>query len=333
MNLKFIFAVSVACILLITILTNLCFALTWVIGKIAHSRIYYSAFVKANLALIILFLLVFLNGIFIGRWRIKTTNHTLCYSELPKSFDGYRIVQISDLHLAYYEGHEKQLQRLVDRINAETPDIICFTGDLVNLTSKEIDPMLPYLQQLRAKDGIYSVLGNHDALPYGHGTKSPERNKERQEIISMQQNKLLWHLLLDENCQIERNREHITIAGVRYIKGEQEHLSPISAGDLNKALTGAEGFTILLAHNPANWDESVKGKLPIALTLSGHTHAGQMRFLGWTPSSFFFKQTDGIYEHQGQYLNVNIGAGGTVPLRICAPLDITVLTLRTRESF
>lgn len=326
-HMKFLLASLTALSILLASAIHLCYAIAWIAGKIFHTHIRYALFGKTTLALLILISMLFLFGYFVGRWRTKTNEVTLTFHDLPSQFDGCKIVHISDLHLMSFAGHEKDLQKIVERINALQPDIICFTGDLIGLDANEIDIFLPILKQMKARHGIYSVLGNHDYVPYGHRS-SAERHQNLLQVMMAETEMLGWRLLNDENETLKIGDDSITIAGIQYLKSERERLSPISHGDINAALQDTCPFTILLAHNPANWDEHIKEKRNVQLTLSGHTHAAQIRLFGWTPASLFFESTDGLYEAPGQYLYVNTGLGATAPIRIGVPQEITLITLK-----
>ncbi len=324
---KFLLASLTALSILLTTLVHLCYVIAWIVGRMLHTPVRYAIFGKATLALLAFVLIVFLLGYYVGRWRCKTNEIELTFSDLPTEFNDYKIVHISDLHLSAFEGHDKELQKTIDRINALEPDIICFTGDLIGISGNEVEHFIPILSQLKAKHGIYSILGNHDYVPYG--MRSPEqRQQELLQVMTSESELLGWHLLNDEHLTLHQGNDSITIAGIQYLKSERERLSPISHGDIDKALDGVRGFTILLAHNPANWDEHIKGKRPVQLTLSGHTHAAQIRIFGWTPASLFFESTAGLYTHQGQYLYVNTGIGCTAPIRIGVPQEITLIKLK-----
>ncbi|MCQ2349356.1 MAG: metallophosphoesterase [Paludibacteraceae bacterium] len=327
---KFLLAALTALSILIATVVHLCFVVAWTIGRIIHTPIRYAIFGKTTILLLVFVAILFLFGYFMGRWRTKTNEVTLTFEELPTQFDGFKIVHISDLHLMSFAGHEKNLQQTVEKINALNPDIICFTGDLIGLDANELDAFLPILKQMKAKYGIYSVLGNHDYVPYGVRS-TQERHQALLQVMMAETETLDWRLLNDENTTVRIGDDAITVAGIQYLKSERERLSPISHGDIDAALQNALPFTIMLAHNPANWDEHIKSKRNVQLTLSGHTHAAQIRLLGWTPASLFFESADGLYEAHGQYLYVNTGLGATAPIRIGVPQEITLITLKKKS--
>lgn len=250
-------------------------------------------------------------------------------SNLPTSFDGYRVVHISDLHLNSFEGRGRALQRAVDKINALQADVVVVTGDLVSHGHWELDGLQDILEGVKAKDGVYSILGNHDYSEYHHWPSRQER-AEAVEILKRRQRDMGWHLLLNENRTITRGADSISIVGVENISGDRHFKS---YGDLARAMQGAEGeYKILLSHDPTHWRKEVVDKSDIDLMLAGHTHAMQMKFLGWSPSSFIYDEWGGLYCHKEQYLYVNIGLGQTLfKARIGAVPEITLIELTSKK--
>jgi len=184
------------------------------------------------------------------------------------------------------------------------------------------------LSKIKAKDGVYSVLGNHDYSAYSNFPDSiqwqyVEELKQRQENMG-------WDLLLDENVNIIRDDDTISLIGVENIS---THRAFLSYGNLHKAMQNADGsYKILLSHDPTHWELEVKDTPEIDLMLSGHTHAMQFSIFGWSPSSFIFKEVAGLFQHEDQYLYVNIGLGETLmKARIGTKPEITVIQL-TVES-
>lgn len=248
---------------------------------------------------------------------------------LPATFDGYRVVHISDLHLKSFEGRGKALQRAVDKINALNPDVVVFTGDLVSYGHWELDGLQDILSELKAKDGVYSVLGNHDYSEYYRWPSQQER-VEALEILKRRQRDMGWQLLLNENRTIARGEEKISIIGVENISGDKHFRT---YGDLAKAMQGVDGeYKILLSHDPTHWRSGVVGQSDIDLMLAGHTHAMQVMLLGWSPSSLIYDEWGGLYSEGGQYLYVNRGMGQTVfKARIGATPEITLIELKSKK--
>lgn len=247
-------------------------------------------------------------------------------SRLPASFDGYRVVHISDMHLNSFAGREKALQRAVDKTNALNPDVVLFTGDLVSLGHWELDGMQEILAGVRAKDGVFSVLGNHDYSEY-HRWPSKQEQAEAVEMLKRRQRDMGWRLLLNENEPIARGVDTISIIGVENISGDRHFRT---YGDLAQAMQGADGaYKILLSHDPSHWRKEVVGKSDIDLMLAGHTHAMQVMLFGWSPSSLIYDEWGGLYSEGEQSLYVNRGLGQTVfKARIGAMPEITLLELK-----
>lgn len=282
-----------------------------------------------GLLMLLIPLLVALYGYCIGRNKIVEKHTEVVSATLPQAFDGYRIVQISDLHLASFRGREEVLKKIVGRINALNPDAIMFTGDLVSNDSSELDGFEPLLGSLLAKDGVYSVLGNHDYLLYRKWRSDSLRMKAVAALVERERG-LGWNLLLDSNAFIIRGSDTLAVIGVENTS-TMRHFP--SSGNLKKAMAGTGGsWKILLSHDPTHWDAEVRNE-QIPLTLSGHTHALQFSLFGWCPSRYIFRQYRGMYCLNGKYLYVNIGLGETLlPIRVGAPAEITLIELRKEST-
>ncbi len=264
-------------------------------------------------------------GSLVERNLFKVKKVEIVCETLPESFEGYNIVHISDLHARSFAGRENRLQNAVDKINALNPDIIAFTGDLISMSPDELDAIGGILGGLKAEDGVFSVLGNHDYCMY---SDMDDENKEKAlERLIEAEKSMGWTLLLNGNRVISRGRDSVTVVGV-------ENTSPSrhfpSKGDLPKAADGTDGmFRILLSHDPLHWEAEIIGQ-DYPLTLSGHTHAMQFSLLGWCPSRYMFPQYRGLYSRDGQYLYVNPGLGETIfPARIGVRPEITLITLKS----
>ena len=262
-------------------------------------------------------------GSFIERNCFRVKEITIRTENIPEVFDGYRIVHISDIHARSFNGREKHLQRAMDKINELKPDMIAFTGDLITMTPDELDSHSLALSSLKAADGVFSVLGNHDYSMYSDA--SPEERQEHMETLIDAEKGLGWDLLMDENRIIRRGTDSIAVIGVQNTSPSRHFPSK---GDLSMASKGSDGmFRILLSHDPMHWEAEILGQ-DYPLTLSGHTHAMQFSLLGWSPSSLMFKQYRGLYTRNGQSLHVNPGLGETIfPARIGVRPEITLLTL------
>lgn len=268
-----------------------------------------------------------LYGILIERNIYKVNDLEIAFKDLPVEFDGYRIVHISDIHARSFGNRPEQLKKAVDKINGLKPDLIAFTGDLITMNSSELDGVSEILGSLKAKDGVMSVLGNHDYCIY-----SDPKIKEKDSVDNLitKERALGWNLLLDESMIISRGLDSIAVVGVENTT-PSDHFP--SKGDLEKAGKGTEGmFRILLSHDPMHWEMEVIGK-GYPLMLSGHTHAMQFTLFGWKPSKYIFRQHSGHYVKDSCHLYVNIGLGETIiPIRIGAMPEITLLTLKTGNN-
>lgn len=313
----------------------------WFIMKRLHGRHNWGKPLGMLLSVVAVFCFVY--GFTRGVRNMEVKHLTLYVPDLPKQFEGYRILQFSDIHLGSYYGWRDDLpQRDVDSINAQQADMICFTGDLQNVRPADIEPYVSLLRQLKAKDGVYSVLGNHDYSYYFNGTDTEKAiNEKKLQRLEWQMG---WRLLDNENVKIYRGSDSIFVVGTgNYEKPEHS--------DVAKSLRGIKSgsFVLMLQHNPKQWEETLPtainkrqglgfpqglhagdGKLlSPQLTLSGHTHAGQISVLGLRPT-LFSAHDYGLYEKEGCLLYTTAGLGGVVPLRIGATPEIVVFTLRRK---
>ena len=259
--------------------------------------------------------------------RFKGKNES---EDIPAAFDGYRIVLFSDAHVGSYMKHnEWVLQRAIDSINAQQPDMIIFTGDLQNIQPKDIYPHMDVLSSLKAGDGVYSVLGNHDYAEYMDYDEAMKVANTR-ETISLER-QLGWNLLLNEHCKIERDNSHFIVAGMEN-DGDGKRFP--QKGDLKKTLDGVEDkdFILMLEHDPSAWRRKIIPDGRAQLTLSGHTHKMQFSLFGWCPMSLSGKEFNGWYREGRQSLFVTAGVGGLIPFRFGATGEIVVLTLKKAKD-
>jgi hypothetical protein len=268
-------------------------------------------------------------GYFWGRNRYVVHQQTFRFPDLPKQFDGYRIVQFSDLHIGTMrDGHEDDVKTIVNLINDQQADAIVFTGDLVNHQSAELDGFRRELNRLHAPDGVYAVMGNHDYSMYLHYPTEAEREADVMEL----QRRIRdygWTLLLNDHRIIRRGTDSLVIAGV-----ENDGRPPFPAlGDLPKTMKGLKRncFTVLLSHDPTHWRRNILPQTAIQLTLSGHTHAGQFKVFGWSPVAHVYREWSGAYSEGNQLLNVSDGIGAVMfPFRFGAWPEINVITLQKK---
>lgn len=262
---------------------------------------------------------------FIEGWkRLKLKHITFTSPDLPPYFDGYRLVQITDFHLGSFPPGNDFVQKVVDATNNEEPDMILFTGDLVNNQASEVEPYLDTLGQLHASDGIYSIWGNHDYCEYGNNHSIGALKRNRRMLYGYQES-LGWHQLMNEHHVVSHGMASIAVIGV-----ENPGQPPFTnRSNLKKAMKGLnpDMFKILLSHDPHHWRREVVGK-KIQLTLAGHTHAGQLKIGKWTPARMAFKEWGGAYRIGEQMLYVSSGIGGSFPFRLGAWPELTVITLK-----
>ena len=278
------------------------------------------------LVLIVFNAWVVIYGSSLGVMRLRVKHLDLYFEHLPAQFEGYRIVQFSDAHVGSFTGqHVKLLERDIDSINAQGADLICFTGDLQNLQPQEIYPVQELLSKLHAKDGVVSVLGNHDYSEYIHKDPAIEVANERETIS--RQIQCGWRVLRNEHFAIHRGRDSIVIAG------EENYAKPARA-NFQKTMEGIKGrpFVVMLQHVPDAWPAEILSSGRVDLTLSGHTHGGQMSIFGFRPAHIFSRYDLGLYQKDGSMLYVNAGLGGLIAFRFNMPAEITVLKLHKTKQ-
>lgn len=258
----------------------------------------------------------------ITRFEVKDVEYRS--ANIPKGFDGYRILQLSDIHIGSWQGNPEAVRHLVKLVNEQKADLIVFTGDLVNQQSHELDGFKEILSRLHAPDGVYSILGNHD-----YGTYYRWRNRKEEaanlKYLIEQQKEMDWKMLNNEHDILYHKGDSIALIGV-----ENDGEPPFSQfADLPKAMQGTEGmFRILLSHNPTHWRREVLPGSDIELTLSGHTHAMQMEMFGHSLASLIYPEWAGMYYEGKRALYVNVGIGYVgLPFRFGAWPEITVIKL------
>lgn len=267
-------------------------------------------------------------GCSFGRHILQENHQDVECQNLPKEFDQYKIVQISDLHLGTFSKSDRFIEKIVDKINAQNPDLIVFTGDLINISADEIEPYRKALSSLRARDGVISILGNHDYGTYGR-YHTPDGQQKNLEKLIQTEKELGWKLLIDSNVIITRNHCEMAVLGVGNIgKPPFKEL-----GDLKKARAGIPDstFQILLSHDPSHWRLEVLPQTDIPLMLSGHTHAMQFKLGRFSPIKWKYEEWGGLYSEGGQHLFVSTGIGGSFPFRLGAYPEIAVLTLHKKS--
>ncbi len=303
-------------------------------------KVNYGAMLGFPLAIIVCLLMWW--GVVFTRHDIEVIPVEIFSEKLPPAFDNYKIVQFSDAHVGTWGKDTTFISKLVDRINSLDPDLIVFTGDIVNRETGELEPFMKVLSRLNAKDGVYSILGNHDYGDYIDWEYSSERATNNA-LLQVWQKQMGWTMLNNEHRFIRHDNDSIALIGVENWGEPPFH----QYGNLGKAynLSGDsinnvndDKFKILLSHNPEHWNQEVTKISNIDLTLSGHTHAMQFMIrLGdwkWSPAGFRYQQWGGLYERlnpkgEPMKLYVNIGCGEVaIPSRIGAIPEITEIILK-----
>lgn len=264
-----------------------------------------------------------------GITRFEVKEVTYESDRLPEGFDGYRIAQLSDIHIGSWQGRPKAVERLVELTNEQKADLIVFTGDLVNQQSHELDAFRQTLSGLKAPDGVYSVLGNHDYGTYYHWKNSREEADNLQ-YLRDEQRAMGWQLLDNSHAILYHRGDSIALVGV-----ENDGEPPFSQhADLAQATRDTEGmFSVLLSHNPTHWRREVLPESDIDLMLAGHTHAMQMTLFGHSLASLKYPEWSGMYYEGARALYVNVGIGYVgLPFRFGAWPEITVITLKKKKG-
>jgi hypothetical protein len=243
-------------------------------------------------------------------YNYKIRRVRLNLSDLPASFDGFKIIQVSDIHTGSFLSTDP-LEHAVKLINEQKPDVVFFTGDLVNYFHTEALDYVDILKKIEAKHGVLSIFGNHDYGDYFKWKNQEEKEKNIQELKNIH-SQAGWKLLWDEHHDIEQSGEKITVIGVQNISAHGFS----SYGSLEKATKDISysPVNILLSHDPSHWRKEVLGNYPnINLTLSGHTHGMQFGVevpgFRWSPVQYVYKEWADMYQEKNQYLYVNRGLG------------------------
>ena len=274
-------------------------------------------------------------GMVRGKYNYQVLDYTLEFEDLPDAFDGYTITQISDVHSGSFDNREK-IEYGIDLINKQQSDLIVFTGDLVNDAAEEMHPWKDLFARLEARDGVYSVLGNHDYGDYKRWPSAEAKEQNMQDLKAIQA-EMGWNLLLNEHRFLEREGQRIALVGVEnWGAGGFK-----KAGDLNKASQGLsrDDFKVLLSHDPSHWSQEVlQDDRHFHLTLSGHTHGMQFGIeipglIKWSPVKYRYDQWAGLYEDVGRFINVNRGFGFIgYPGRVGIWPEVTVIRLKKRSN-
>lgn len=272
-------------------------------------------------------------GMYKGKYRYRVLSYQLEFDDLPEAFDGYTITQISDVHSGSFDNADK-IAYGIDLINKQESDVILFTGDLVNNFASEMKNWTQHFSKLKAKDGVYSVLGNHDYGDYADWETQQAKAQNLEDLKTLQA-QMGWKLLLNEHRWLEKDGERIALVGV-----ENWGAGFKQAGDIDKAAAGlsANDFKVLMSHDPSYWSERLKtDPKHFQLTLSGHTHGMQFGieipgFIRWSPVQYRYENWAGIYKEGNRVLNVNRGFGYLgYPGRVGIWPEVTVIELKRKK--
>ena len=273
-------------------------------------------------------------GALYNRFQIDVNEVTVEIEGLPESFDGYRIVQFSDLHTGTFGKDTRFVENLVKTINDQDADAVFFTGDIVNRRSRELKPFTSSLSKIFSENGVIAILGNHDYGDYFKWYNMDAKMSNMEELTDMFRD-MGWRLLRNRTIWYTRGNDSIAVIGVENI-GDKPF--PVY-GSLSRAYPNVDDdkVKILLSHNPSHWTDSISDNdsVNIALTLSGHTHAMQMEVAGISPAVLRYPKWGGLYKDKtGKHqLYVNIGSGTVgLPMRLGATPEVTVITLRPKKS-
>lgn len=308
----------------LVVLPKLTFVLCSLAGRLARRMLKLRRNLGNYVGLVLVLgeLYILFHGTMVGTDRLNVRQVTIEFDDLPKAFDGYRIAQFTDVHLGSMK--DELMLRAVTAIDDMRPDLIVFTGDLQNMGPDELPRHAQTLKRLKAKDGVMSVLGNHDYSRYVN--LPPDEALRNERLMRDFETSVGWQLLLNDNRIVRRGSDSIVIAG-----GENDGRPPFPAkADLKKAMRGidAKSFVVMLQHDPSAWRRHILPQTNAQLTLSGHTHGGQISLFGLRPTELVGKEDDGLYAEGKRRLFVSTGLGGFVPFRFYMNPEVVEITLK-----
>lgn len=296
-------------------------------ARLAHRPLRGFGFAALGIALAV-FAIMWWGALF-NRFNLAVTNIDIQSADVPAAFHGYRIAQISDLHCGTYGNDTTFIADIVNNVNAQHPDLIVFTGDIVNRHASELTPFVPVLRRLSAPDGVFSIMGNHD---YGDYSSWQSDSAKAADIALLRrlQADMGWTMLNNDHSWLVRGNDSIALIGVENI-GDPPFRTYGSLPDAYPDVADSHP-KILLSHNPAHWVDSIcdNPHTNIFLTLAGHTHGMQIAVAGISPAALRYKEWGGLHaDSLGHFLYVNLGLGTVaMPARIGANPEITILKLQ-----
>lgn len=312
---------------LLVVLSTLLFVIISLIGK-GIGLLWAPAsyiFNILGIVVVVVWICMVLYGSIEGWKKVTVENVTVSSPKIPGAFNGFKIVQLSDFHIGTYADSPETVTRIVNEVNSLNPDLIVFTGDLVNSSPEEITQFKNILSELKARDGVLSVLGNHDYCLY-RDYKAPDTPEKALAKVVNNEDEIGWRLLRNDSYIIRRGNDSIAIVGV---DNAGSRMFP-DKSNLPKAIRNlsSDNFKILLSHDPSHWRREVLPTTDIDLTLSGHTHAMQFKLGNWSPSKWTYPEWGGMYEEGMQKLYVSTGIGENIAFRFGAWPQIVLITLQ-----
>ena len=307
------------------------YSLSWVksLPEWGKKFVRFAAIATAAILAVIVFF-----AVAVTPYRYEVNRVTIEFENLPKAFDGYTIAQFSDSHLGTYGDDTTFVAKYTQAINDLKPDMICFTGDLVNRRTEEARPFVPQLKRLHAPDGVLAILGNHDYDDYSDWDTEKLKLADQQALRRLEE-ECGWTLVDNRHLFIRHGSDSIAIIGTGNYGGSSKNNPTYGKLESSYPNLNDSCFKILLQHNPEVWPQIVVGKTNVDLTLAGHTHAMQIMFkvfgLRLSPARLKFKHWGGLYNEGKQQLYVNIGMGMVgIPMRAGATPEITLITLKRK---
>lgn len=297
------------------------------ICRLLRKRRNYGNLIGILLVLALWYILIY--GSTIGFSKVVVRHVEFASADLPAAFDGYRLVHVSDLHVGTYDKSRSHiLKTAIDSINAQQADLVLLTGDLQNREPQELYPYQALLSSVKATDGVYSVMGNHDYADYIKADEITKIANLRE--TQRQQRAFGWNLLINEHSYVKRGQESIVIAGMEN-DGDGIHFP--QKGNVAKTLEGvsSDEFVVMLEHDPTSWRRKILPQSHAQLTLSGHTHAMQFSIFGWSPSTLVYNEWGGMFYEGERAINVSTGLGGFLPFRFGVPGEVVVITLKRKS--